>query len=214
MRKFKRLLSAIPVAFVVAFVALCFSAFTLLKNQPAVGSVPNLTFGVVVGVVAALLLLVVQTFLEYRRRTYDPTWVLKFQDTWESREEIRATASKVIRDNRDKLSRIKEHESLLCPIDDVLDMLEDVGFYVHGDQISPEVAHHHFYHWIRGYWCAAQNYIKAWQIEETARWQHLPKLYDETSEVELTIQGGKKPQLWRNAEQIAEFLREEIGEEE
>jgi hypothetical protein len=48
----------------------------------------------------------------------------------------------------------------------------------------------------------------------TARWQHLAKLYDETSKVEVSIQGGKKEQLWRNDKQIAEFLRQEIGDSE
>jgi len=32
----------------------------------------------------------------------------------------------------------------LAKIDDVLDFFEDLGFYQHGYQISPEVIHHHF----------------------------------------------------------------------
>jgi hypothetical protein len=198
-------------ALAVTFVGLCFSAFTLFLNQPTQRSVFH---WITLGLLAALMFLVVQTYVEYKRRTYDPTWVLKLQEMWESKEDIRAAASQVIRDHGDKLAKVNEYESLLSPIDDALDLLEDIGFYVHGDQISPEVAHHHFYHWIRGYWCAAQEYIQAWQAKETARWEHLPKLYDETSEIELSIQGGKKAQLWRSDSQMAEFLNEEIGEEE
>jgi hypothetical protein len=168
MRRFKRLLLSIPSALAVTFVALCFTAFGLAESQRLQPGIAHLTLWLFLGLLAAAALLVIQMYLEYRRRTYDPTWVLKLQDMWESKEKIRAVASRVIRDNRDKLSKIKEHETLLCPIDDALDMLEDVGFYMHGDQISPEVAHHHFYHWISGYWCAAHDYIKAWQVKENS----------------------------------------------
>ena len=188
----------------------------LLATRAAQPSASHLTFWIYLGLIAAIMFLMLQTYLEYKRRTYDPTLALTLQDTWErqEKEETRAVASKTIRDHRDKLGKIGEHEGLLSPIDDVLDMLEDVGFYVHGDQISPEVAHHHFYHWIRGYWCAAHGYIKAWQAKETARWQHLSELYDETSKVELSIQGGKKAQLWLSDGKIGEFLDQEISEEE
>ena len=208
MRKLKRLLLAIPIVFGAAFVGLCFTAVPLMRSGG-----PGLTPWIWLGLLAALVFLSVQTYVEYLRRTYDPALALKFQDAWEKGEEARTIACQIIQKHKDKLAKIDEHESLLCPIDDALDILEDIGFYVHGNQISPEVAHHHFYHWIRGYWCAAQDYIKAWQTKETARWQHLAKLYDETSKVEVSIQGGKKEQLWRNDKQIAEFLRQEIGEE-
>jgi hypothetical protein len=212
MRKLKRLMLSIPIALGVASVGLSFSAAALLWSRAPQPNAPGLMIWISLGLLVALTFLVIQTYLEYRRRTYDPAWVLKLQDMWESKEEARATASRIIQEHKDILGKIEEHESLLSPIDDVLDMLEDIGFYMHGNQISPEVAHHHFYHWIRGYWCGAQDYIKAWQTKEAARWQHLAELYDETSEVEVSIQGGKKAQLWRNDHQISEFLRQEIGE--
>jgi len=75
----------------------------------------------------------------------------------------------------------EKKKSALDLIDDVLDILEDVGFYVDGDQISPEVAHHHLFYWIRGYWFAAQPYITEKQQLEPTQWDHLGLLYKETA---------------------------------
>ena len=164
------------------------------------------------------LFLILQTYFEYRRRTYDPTWALKYQDIWDESEPLRSKAAKILLEHKDDLSQIDEdeNEALLSPIDDVLDILEDIGFYMQGDQLSAEVAHHHFYHWIRGYWCAAESYIRAWQKKETARWQHLKKLFEETSAIESSIdkRAKEKPMLSEKNIEIEKFLKGEIAEEQ
>ena len=60
--------------------------------------------------------------------------------------EERAVAAKAILDFKGRLANLEQNRDELSVIDDVLDFFEDVGFYERGDQISPEVAHHHFYH--------------------------------------------------------------------
>src|SRR5580658_8785608 len=69
---------------------------------------------IALGVGAAFWLL--QTYFEYRRRTHDPTWVLKFQDSWEAHLHERSKAAKVLLEFKDRLSKIETLESQLDPI--------------------------------------------------------------------------------------------------
>lgn len=126
----------------------------------------------------------VQAWFEYRRKTNDPTWALKYQEMWDKAEgTVRPRAAKALQKFEGKLSEIGTYEKELADIDDVLDILEDIGFYMEGDHISPEVACHHFYHWIRGYWYNAHTYIEAWRKKEPARWRHIKPLLQATAEV-------------------------------
>src|SRR4029077_8270466 len=88
---------------------------------------------------------------EYRKRKYDPTWTLKYQEMFDGMTKERAEAARTILKNKSSLSKVEEMRDELSLIDPVLDFFEDIGFYMRGDVISPETAHHHFYHWIRGY---------------------------------------------------------------
>lgn len=214
MRKLKRLFLSIPTALALVLVGLCISAFGLYRDQAKQPNVSHLTLWAAIGLLLAIIFLVIQTWAEYTHKTYDPTWILKYQDMWDDSRLLRSEAAKVLSKNKDKLAKIDEYESLLSPIDDALDILEDIGFYVKGNQISPEVAHHHFYHWIRGYWCASQEYVKAWRRKESARWQHLSKLYKETSDIECSIEGCTEDKLWLKDSELAEFLKQEADHEE
>jgi hypothetical protein len=140
-----------------------------------------------------------------QQRTYDPTWAFRFDDRLYSDElkEARCRAAKILKNNQGKL---RSTDKGLEDIDDVLDFLEDIGFYVHGDQISPEVAHHHFFHWIRGYYLAARDYIEAWQEQESASWMHIKELFETTRQIETRGKG----RTTLTAEQISEFLDSEI----
>jgi hypothetical protein len=152
-----------------------------------------------------------QTWLEYRRRTHDPTWILKFQEQFNSLDNQRTKASECLLSNSDHLNDLEKYEQELSDIDDVLDFLEDIGFYMGGDQISPEVVHHHFYHWIRGYWEASENYVKAWQRKEPARWNHLKSLYETVTEVEVLESDLLRAQLVLKPDEVATFLKNEAS---
>lgn len=196
-----------------AFLAVCIAILGLLSKSGGTqgGSAQGVStlllyLLIVVGAIAWLL----QTQFEYQRRTHDSTLALKYTDDWLGSKNQRSDAAKILRDNKGKLANVTGNEALLDPIDDVLDILEDLGFYLQGDQISPEVAHHFFYHWIRGYWCAAQPYIKARQSEEAGLWNHLKLLYDETSAIESSVERQPRENLHLSEAKVDEFLDEEI----
>jgi hypothetical protein len=142
-------------------------------------------------------------------RTYDPTWAFRFDDRFYEDEmrKIRSKAASLLKNNQGKLRRTDPN---LADIDDVLDFLEDLAFYQHGDQITPEVVHHHFYHWIRGYYLASRDYIGAWQDKEPTRWEHVAELFANTSVIENKRSKGRAPKSLTE-EQISIFLTEEIA---
>ncbi len=138
-------------------------------------------------VLVSLLLLILRWYFAYRKLTYDPTWVLKYQDVWDGMEEKRDLAARALRDYRGKLKTLQELAAELEDIDPVLDFISDIGFYSQGDQISPEVAWSHFYHWVRGYWIAAREYVLECQKKEPKRWREIEPLFDTL----LTIEVGR-----------------------
>lgn len=109
----------------------------------------------------------------------------------------------------DKKSILDTRSSELADIEPVLDFLEDLGFYEYGGQMSAEAIHHHFYHWVHGYWQASQRYVTAWRSIEPARWEHLEKLEETLEEIE--VEKTKRKYRGRlSDDELAEFLREEI----
>jgi hypothetical protein len=163
-----------------------------------------IAFGGVVGVV----LLIFQSYSEYCRRTYDPTWIFKFDERFydDNMKQVRTKASKLLKKRQGNLRNTSED---LADIDDVLDFFEDLGFYEYGDQITPEVAHHHFYHWIRGYYLASRDYIDAWRQKEPSRWEHIPELFNNTSLIEAKRTRSKNVPSLTQLE-ITTFLDDEI----
>jgi hypothetical protein len=97
----------------------------------------------------------------------------------------------------------------LVDVDDVLDFFEDIGFYVKGGQISAEVAHHHFYHWIRGYWKASRDYIESRQQLESTIWSHIGELFDTTWDIESSYTNRSKEQELED--DVLTFLNEEAS---
>jgi len=191
-RKIRRLIYSVPGGLALTLIAASITGigliFQILRSPSGIYSQSGLTWLVkyiVAGLILGLVFLLFQTRLEYARRAHDPTWILKYQDNFDGEgvREKRRLAAKILLQHGKELSRIEEIEEL-DSIDDILDFFEDIGFYVRGEQISPEVAHHHFYHWIRGYWFASRVYIEAWQKKEKERWNHIGELLLILDEVE------------------------------
>ncbi len=167
-------------------------------------------------VVLALLILWLgllgfQMMAEYRRRTYDPTWVSKFDEKFDGSEmkRTRSRAAKSLRDNQERLDAVEFRSG---DIDNVLDFFEGLGFFLPGDQITPEVAHHAFHHWIRGYYSAAQGYLEAARKVEPTHREFVQMLFDITNQVEKERfrMKGKHHERLLNEAGIAKFLGEEI----
>jgi hypothetical protein len=170
-----------------------------------------------VGVLAAGLL-TLRAWSEYRQQTYSPQWMSsmfwnQFDD--DSTKKARCLASKTLKaygGEKLRLALEKKDPDLEQPdlvnIDDALDFFEDLGFYVEGDQISPEVAHQAFYYWIEGYYTAARQYIEFRQKTSPTAWDHFKPLYDITSEVEASKVKDKKTP---DETELQKFLEGEIA---
>lgn len=187
----------------------------LAQNGAATLHVLPLTFFVLAAIFFVLWPL--QTWFGYVRKTHDPKWVLDYQKTWDSPDGYRRrhNAAVTIKKLQLHLADLDGHREELSEIDDALDMLEDIGFYVLGEQISPETAHHHFYWWRQGYWCCAHEYITAMQTKrcDPTRWQNIKPLFEITSRIELRrAKRNLKPRdLCMSGSQKAEFLAAETG---
>ena len=173
------------------------------------------------GLVIALLLvviLVVKTRLEYRRRTYDPTVILVFQKQFDEMDEdnIRKDAANVcgryleLPDTDDEKYRwLKIEDDDRDKLEPVLDFFEDLGFYLAGDQFSDEVTHHHFFPWIRGYYSILKPYIDYYRDKENekATYVFIEQLYERVCEIEKTFPTVKL--LLDTKIEKLEFLRDE-----
>jgi hypothetical protein len=173
-----------------------------LLISPVPVAIPAWVIGALVG---GLILLGLHAWAEYRQRTYDPTLGLRFDERFSSEAmiDIRKKAAATLLSNYGNLRRVDRD---LVDVDDILDFLEDLGFYQHGHQISPEVSHHLFYHWIRGYYVAARDRVEAYQRDEPARWAHIKELYEMTNTIEGQFDKHRRD---LSQDQIKIFLEEE-----
>ena len=104
------------------------------------------------GLAVSFLFMGYQSILNYRKKTYDCSIALKYDDIFCEMLDERIKAAETLKKYENKLSEIKTLKKELGPIDDVLDFIDSLGFFLKGDQISDIVLHQFFYHWIRGYW--------------------------------------------------------------
>jgi hypothetical protein len=221
--KIKRAVTSIPTADLLATLGVIATIVTVAASLAGTEVKPETTpliwlilrIAIVVGTVF-LVLLIVRTRLEYRRRTFDPTLILQFQATWDGMEQVREEAAKACEkylsfpeESRDWQRIEKTDREMVEP---VLDFFEDLGFYLKGDQFSDEVVYHHFYHWIRGWYSNLESYVEYYRHKkkEMAAYTCIQDLYELTSRLER-----KSPQatvfLKSDAEKRA-FLAEECGE--
>jgi hypothetical protein len=161
--------------------------------------------------VVLAVLLGLQMTAEYRRRTYDPTWMFKFDEDFNS-DDMRHKRSKAAEDIKNNQTRLTDDDFKSPELDDVLDFFEGVGFLMQGDEMTPEVAHHAFHYWIHGYYVAAREYIETTQNKRPMQWECVKGLFELTSEVE----DERRRKLAKSEEPldgtcIAKFLEEEIA---
>jgi hypothetical protein len=171
-------------------------------------------WGLVVFIIFLTIVAVLQTREKYLRATYDPSLALRY---WEAFEKMRETGARrkaalTLRNYKDDLDKITKKRHELAPIDPVLDLFEDIGFYLRGHQISDEVVHHFFQRWIRGYYLTAKPYLIAWQNKEPAKWEHWPSLFDAVQYIERERE-KKSGKPGGEQEDLDAFLIEEIGDE-
>ncbi len=167
--------------------------------------------------VAGLFLLGLQTWANYYRQWYDPTLALKYQDMFCAPE---------LMDARKKACRYyQKHKEWPIEVEDVLDVFDDLGFYVQTIHVSRDVLHQYFCWWVCGYVGLAQEYIKTRQAGSEAeglppdptRWEHCKLLLREVLAVEaerLAAVGATSKSLEWSDPQKTRFLKEEAQEGE
>ncbi len=208
------LLATIPVVLAAIPVLVSGISSPETTTKPSSAPIPiSITFQhtwvLLIGVLAAAVLLAMRWRSEYRRRTFDPTWVLKFGDTFDSGE-MKKTRAAAARDLKRNASKLGDTDYLSGNIDDVLDFFDDLGFYVQGDQLTPEVTHHAFYYWVRGYYLAARPYLEHAQIDRPNQWQWVPWLFEATHELETkNNHAGAKRNL--SDSEMRQFIAEEAN---
>ena len=197
-------------AYTFALVTLVAGVIIARGSMPA-GVPPNhgLLAGIVILLAAALTVVLCQTWFEYRRRAHDPSLVLQYQKMFDEMAKERCLAAKTLLEYKGHLGDLEHKGDVLDKIDDVLDFFDDVGFYQKGGQISPETAHHHFYHWLRMYWQASRDYVEAWQKREGARWNHIGDLFEITSEVEMQEGKCNRSEIPLTSKDIDDYLGQE-----
>src|SRR5258708_39976904 len=114
-------------------------------------AVAVLCFGVLVRMVW------VKTNTECKRRMYDPASVAFLQTAFDQLEtddkrnraaEVCLRFLKTEGEEKGRWNKIPKPERE--EVEPVLDFFEDAGYYLNGDVFSDELAHHNFFHWIRG----------------------------------------------------------------
>lgn len=147
---------------------------------------------------------------EYLRKIYDPTLALNYQDRFDKMATRRIKAATAILSYLDCKDWDKvEHAD---EVEDVLDILDDLGLYLHGGQISDRVLHHHFYHWIVLYYQGAQDYIEKERSKprQRAQWEHIKTMVEVLMETEAVKQGESIDSLWLPDKELREALQDEV----
>lgn len=157
------------------------------------------------------ILLGLQMNAEYQRRTYDPTWMFKFDDDFNS-DDTRRKRSKAANDLKTNQTQLRDENFKSDALEDMLDFFEGIGYLMQGDEITPEVAHQAFYYWIEVYCSITREYIEKVQKKKPTAWERVKGLLQLTTEVEKE----RLKKLGRNwepldATDVGDFLKEEIA---
>ncbi len=157
----------------------------------------------ITGVIISILLIGMQIRVAWRKKTYDPTWVIKYNDSFwiESFQDARSKAATALSKHSDDFSRV----------DMVIGFFDDLGFYESGDQMSAEAIHQHFYYYLRGYYQAAIDRIKELRGKEPAVWEYVEEIFLKTSTIEAKKNRVHRESLFLSPEDLEQFLIEESG---
>jgi hypothetical protein len=205
----RRCVSSLPTGDVIATIAAIATiapvAITIFSGNMK-GSLIALLVVVVIGMVFLVWMVKEKTQSEYKRRTFDPASIAFLQDAFDQLEkgggrnraaEVCLNFLKMEGEEKNRWKQIPKAERE--EVEPVLDFFEDAGYYLNGDIFSDELAHHNFFHWIRGWYSILKTYIEFYQEEkdhedEKTTYCWIESLYRRTAEIEK--EGTHKPKLW------------------
>ena len=129
--------------------------------------------------------LLLQTWKIYLEKTFDPEISWHLWGDWQDKEIRiqRGVAAKACLEyikqpdnGRRNWEIVKDRKAL----EDILDLFEDVGFFMKGHQLSDEMAQHYFGHWIIIYWMGgASDYVSNRRKGiEKSTWAHVEHAFE------------------------------------
>ncbi len=187
------------------------------QNAPTIGWLQIATISGLVLLLAVILLAATlsirhQANVEYERLSYDPTMILKWQDTFDDLCESgkvakAATLSKEFLKVNDWSKVANANE-----IEYVLDFLDDLGFYLDGNLFSDEVVHHHFYHYIRLFLQKGVFYIdqERKRLNEPKKWEHCELLLARVTAIEFGKPDPTATEAEWNTEKLTRYFDDEL----
>jgi hypothetical protein len=131
--------------------------------------------------------------------------IIKLMDKFDSDEfqEKRKRAA------HDCLNHLEEKNPGVA-IEDILDFFDDVAFLVTKGALDAEMMWHPFYHWLRMYYQASEQYIINRTKTESAVWNYMRSIYPRLSEIEKAESRGLYKDKLTDAE-LRFHLQEEIS---
>jgi hypothetical protein len=225
----RRGFSSLPIGDVIAAIAALATVATIgasIVGGNTTGNLMRYLWGCVVLAVAILFVLLpmvwAKTITECKRRTFDPASIAFLQTAFDQlekdgkRKRAAEVCLKFLKIEGEEKARWKQvPKTEREEVEPVLDFLEDAGYYLNGDVFSDELAHHNFFHWIRGWYSVLKSYIEFYQEEkdgedERTAYCWIESLYQRTAEIEK--EGTQKPKLWlTKLEDKREFLEAELS---
>ena len=174
----------------------------------------SLLFGLII---LGALCVIVQTRKRYQAITYNSELILALVEIFEENlQDQRAIAAKscfeFFTSNDGNWSLIKSQRPNARLIEDILNLFDDLGFYLHFNQISDELVHHYFGHFVLLYWLAGSDaYVREYRAREPAAYIYVEDLYKSVRRVEAILlrsdARGVEDHFKRN---IQEYLRDEF----
>ena len=186
--------------------------FVLPKLQGTPISMPIMPFGLTQWILFALIVLFIcmKIRVKWRKITYDPKLANHYQTIWDGMIPSRKKCAELLLDVQNKnilmniaqnIKEFSEKEEIFAnTIDPILDVLDDLGFYESGDQVSAEVIHHHFYPWISTYYQATKTYLIE-KSKDHAHWEYLEEIFYKTKQIEEKIKKKRGIENWKEKEQ-------------
>ncbi len=168
-----------------------------------------------------LFLLVAKAKTNYRKLKYSTEIAWRVLDDWEKLEKERHVAAEACNwyvtaheSDRDWRTRKRTHPKVKY-LEYVLDSFDDLAFFLEGNQISDDVAHHYFGHYILLYWLSgAREYALDRQKDEPYTWRRVQDLFDRILVVECERTKKRQSDVLSHLNsKRAEYLEEEMESE-
>lgn len=184
----------------------------------ATQQVPRMNNSLLFWLVAlGLLFVVVQTRKRYQAITYHSKIVLDLVETWEEKlDKQRTIAAKCclefFKPQNGDWSNIKKQHPNARMLEDILNVFDDLGFYLYFNQISDELVHHYFGHFVLLYWLAGSDaYVADYRARQPAAYRYVEELFKRVRRVEAALTRSDARGAEDNfRKHIEEYLRDEF----